>query len=173
LTNVAKLLDPDCKSCHTLEHSPQRQMYMGTGGEGVPDSPSPMFSDRVYCTGCHQPDGKDTPFVAGARLAQAKGEACVKCHGEGYDRMLLDWQSMLGETISEVKVLKNQAERQLEEGGLSGESLIRARKLYQEAEYNLEFVERGRGEHNVGYADSLLSAARDNFEECLKILKEP
>jgi len=80
---------------------------------------------------------------------------------------------MLKETISEVKVLKEQVGQLLEEkGSLSAGDLNEVKKLDKEAEYNLEFVERGRGEHNPGYADSLLSKARDNFEKSLKILKK-
>jgi len=173
ITKATGRLNPECKSCHTSQHSPQEQMYEGIGGKGVPDSPGPMFAAQVYCKGCHLPDKTSTPPVLNARLARAKGEACVKCHGEGYDQVLLSWQSMLGETISAVKVLKGQVGQLLgEKGSLSEEELNQVKKLYKEAEYNLEFVERGRGEHNLDYADSLLSKARDNFEKSLKILKK-
>jgi nitrate/TMAO reductase-like tetraheme cytochrome c subunit len=63
----------ECETCHGGGHSPQRSLYAGIGGRGVPPMPDVMYQAGVRCEGCHlQHEG---PTRVGGDVA------CMSCHG--------------------------------------------------------------------------------------------
>ncbi len=150
---MAAALGERCENCHRPAHTAQEKMYIGIGGEGVPDTPSTMFLARVACDSCHGERGSDP-----RRGAEQLRTSCVTCHGAGYDRMVDDWVRGLAELQREVGALLRRAEGAM---GSSGNDALRR------ARHNLEFVAQGRGEHNIHYAAELLRVARSDAAAAL------
>lgn len=151
---MSAALGEACESCHRPAHTAQERMYIGIGGEGVPDTPSTMFLARVACNSCHSEPGGD-PRVGAEQLRKS----CVTCHGQGYDRMVDDWIREIGALAAEVRTLVTRAET-ASGGGRHAPALARAR-------HNLDFLAAGRGEHNIHYAVEMLRVARSDAAEIL------
>lgn len=158
----------DCQACHVAEHNLQQLMFLGKGGVGVPESPSPMYLARVDCVACHiweEPDhtGK------GSTLFQATAEACVKCHGESFRGMVPAWKSAVREALS-VFGPKLEAAGAALEKAQSHPNYARARQLYEGAAQNMSFVKRGNPIHNIYYAAQLMEAANETLDNMAGLL---
>lgn len=148
-----------CDNCHKPQHSSQEQMYIGIGGQGVPDTPSTMFLARVACDSCHGEPGAD-PRKGAAELRRS----CVTCHGPGFDRMVDDWINEVGALSAEVGSAVSRAESQARTLGDRGEPF---RPQLERARHNLDFIRAAHGEHNIRYAVELLRLARADAEDVL------
>jgi hypothetical protein len=156
---MAAALGERCENCHKPTHTPQEQMYIGIGGEGVPDTPSTMFLARVACDSCHGEPGGDP-----RRGAEQLRKSCVTCHGQGFDRMVDDWINEVGTLLADVSGAVTRAEAQARAAGERGKAF--AARL-ERARHNVDFVRRSRGEHNIRYAVELLRLARADADEVL------
>jgi hypothetical protein len=146
-----------CENCHRPTHTPQEEMYIGIGGQGVPETPSTMFLARVACDSCHGEPGGDP-----RRGAAALRKSCVTCHGSGMDRMVDDWINEMGALTAEVGGTVSRAD-----------SAARGSAALQRAHHNLDFVRSARGEHNIRYAVELLRVTRDDAVKVLKGVGAP
>jgi hypothetical protein len=164
-----------CDRCHSEEmHWGPREFYRGSGGIGVPDSPSLMYITNVDCVACHRKGEESRAALYTTKyIERAMGEACVDCHGEGYDETLKQWQVLLSKAksdthqrISNVQRILHEAERT--RGG--SPDLKRAQNLLNEARHNYSFVHLGKGVHNIEYAYKLLNAANNKTEQALATL---
>lgn len=157
--------DTDCGRCHPRgEHSAPRDLYAGIGAKDVQPMPSPMFAAGVRCEGCHLRGdgmaggggGRTGDAVEGAggaaspAAARADEVSCMACHGPEYDAIYRGWRQSMTEHVQALEKQTRQTERQL--GGKGGEA-------WEDARYNLELVQRGRGVHNVAYAQATLEQA--------------
>jgi nitrate/TMAO reductase-like tetraheme cytochrome c subunit len=144
---LAQALSPDCASCHGGRHSVQEQVYIGTGGVGVEPMPDPMFLSGVICAGCHQ---ERTPVAT-----RAQPQACVACHGPGYDRLMRQWQSFVSQKLAELREQLAQLKQQPNQ----------APKLYEEAQKNIQLIEEDRslGVHNIHYVSALLRRSAEDI----------
>jgi len=147
-----------CEACHEAKHSGQRAMYLGVGGKGSPSIPSHMYTARVDCVACHI-----TPKAEDAHRAQFTGRtfeasqaACVSCHGQVYAGMLDTWKRTLDTMLTDLKPKLEAARQAAAEPIRDARAAAEARRLLAEAEYNYQFVEHGKGVHNVFYAADLL-----------------
>ena len=149
----AEIAGATCGSCHSDGHSPQRDLYVGIGGKGVPPRPSVMYQAGIHCEGCHF-----LPRERGAGQVQsATAMSCMACHGPRYSKMLGRWQELIA-----TRVL--QARQELE---LARRALGSGRQL-ADAEANLSLVEWGHGVHNVDYALDILEANRSLLNAALE-----
>ncbi|MBI2503018.1 MAG: NapC/NirT family cytochrome c [Candidatus Latescibacteria bacterium] len=161
---MIQALEEDCRTCHEALHSPQKSMYLGRGGRGVADRPSGMFNAQVSCAGCH-PTGHAVSDTQEDRR-QAQRQACVECHGPGYDRMAEDWRRELGALVGE---LGGELER--------GEAELRRRphaepqQWLEQARHNYDLVHTGKGAHNVEYALTLLQAVTRDVDRSMERLR--
>jgi nitrate/TMAO reductase-like tetraheme cytochrome c subunit len=160
--NVGEQLE--CASCHQRVHEAQQQLYAGIGGHGAENLPSSMFLARVSCTGCHEL-GQDT---RGHERVQFAGEAsCLSCHGIEYANILPSWQQEMNRKVREVERIVRGA------ASAAGSAPVRARatvdSLLALAQANLEFVQGGRGAHNIAYADRLLRANLEFVREAVEV----
>jgi nitrate/TMAO reductase-like tetraheme cytochrome c subunit len=138
----------ECSTCHGSRHSPQRDLYAGLGGKGVPPSPDVMYRAGVRCEGCHF-----EPTYVGATAGEV---SCMSCHGPTYRNVFRGWKETLEERGAATR-------RQLEETTrLLGSSPPAA---LADARANLELVEQGRGIHNLPYSLALLEAAHSQINE--------
>ena len=157
---MAPALGERCENCHQPSHTAQEQMYIGVGGEGVPDTPSTMFLAQVACDSCHGQPGGDP-----RRGATELRKSCVTCHGQGYDRMVDDWINEMGSLVVDVTNAVQMAEAR---GRAAGPRAKAFQSKLDEARHNLDFVRHARGEHNIRYAVELLRVARNDALDVLR-----
>jgi hypothetical protein len=131
-------------------------MYAGLGGHNTEDMPSAMYQARVSCQGCHALPTE----IRGHEEVQLAGEAtCLSCHGIRYANILPAWQEGVEQRVDEVGGVVAAARARLGSASVRGRSI--ADSLILLAEENVEFVRRGKGAHNIAFADQLLAAALD------------
>jgi hypothetical protein len=170
---MIRALEVKCENCHQSLHSTEKQMYMGVGGKGTADTPSRMFSAQVACDGCHTQlvaDGGVT-FTQSNREAQRR--SCLSCHGTGYDRMLDDWISISSKMLKQLKPSLDRARKAVERARQQGRTLRKQEEWLDEAEYNYNFVARGRAAHNVEYAVKLMKVAAQRVDQIFNSLRVP
>lgn len=136
----------ECTKCHQPQHGTNAEMYIGTGGEGVPNTPSAMFLSRLSCEACH--NGTNG---ASANWAEKKA-SCVKCHGAGFDNMLDDWKFQLDRLATQTALIQAATAKR-------AQSLSANRQVEQEearkAQVNTDLLVKGRPVHNPFYAINL------------------
>lgn len=198
-------ISPDCRTCHARGHSVQEQVYIGTGGQGVESQPDPMFLASVTCSGCH-PKSDEGPAVAtvqsssGQELPKATDKSCVQCHGDGYDRLLNNWQSRVSDYRRKLETRSERVES-LVGDGIQSPSLDIARRAakltrssdlessrnlqtpskeivqqamdrFERARSNLALIQRDRsnGAHNVTYLNLLLERVDYDLQAVAELL---
>jgi nitrate/TMAO reductase-like tetraheme cytochrome c subunit len=144
----------DCGTCHANVHEAQQRLFAGLGGHGVPPTPSSMFLARVSCLGCH---ANATDMKGHEKVRTADDAACQSCHGIRYANVLPAWQRDMDSKVARVGAVVRGAR-----DALNGASVRRravADSLLRQAQENVQFVQVGKGAHNIAYADQLLRAS--------------
>ncbi len=159
-------LEVGCESCHIRQHGTPKLMYIGTGGKLIPDLPSRMFAAQVSCTGCHIHVTEKGAVLSHEARTTAQRNACVACHGSGFDKMYDDWKSVMNKLLQAYAGFLTEAEKQL-----GGKSLSpKQTRALEEARQAYLFVKEGRGEHNVEYAVKLVQAGVGRVDTLLSSL---
>jgi len=164
-----------CDKCHSKEmHLGPRQLYRGSGGIGVPDSPSLMFITNVDCIACHRKGEESLAALHTTKYVErAITEACVDCHGEGYDEILKHWKILLSKAENEANQRIFNVQKilyEVEKIRGANADFKKAQNLLNEARHNYSFVLLGKGVHNIEYAFKLLNAANNKTEQALAAL---
>jgi len=162
----------ECRNCHEATHQGVVRMYLGLGGRGTPMIPSHMFQVRVQCVACHiVPKTERSAAALVGQTFRPSEQACVGCHGEKYRGMLQRWTDTLAlmRAIVEPKLASARAAL----ANAQGPKVARARKLVADAEFNVQFVDLGKGIHNVFYAADLLKTSNGWADETLILLGKP
>jgi len=164
-----------CDKCHSKEvHLGPRELYRGTGGIGVPDSPSLMFTTNVDCIACHRKGEESRAALYTTKYVErAMGEACVDCHGEGFDDTLKHWKVLLSRAENDTNQRIFNVQKVLyesEKNRGSSEESKKAQNLLNEARHNYSYVLLGKGVHNIEYAFKLLNAANSKAEQALTVI---
>jgi hypothetical protein len=141
-------------------------MYVGTGGKLIPDLPSRMFAAQVSCTGCHIHVTEKGDVLAHEARTTAQREACVTCHGAGFDKMYDDWKTVMAKAVQAYGGFLAEAEQRV---GSRRPPAKHAMALKEAREAHL-FVKEGRGEHNVEYAIKLMQAGVARVDRLLAAL---
>ena len=165
----------NCDKCHSKEtHLGPRDFYRGTGGIGVPDSPSLMFMTNVDCIACHRRAEESRAALHTTRFGERViGEACVDCHGEGFDDTLKQWKTLLSKAENEANQRIFNAQKalyEIEKAQGNTAAFRKAQNLLNEARHNYSFVLLGKGVHNVEYALKLLNVTNNKTEQVLAII---
>jgi hypothetical protein len=163
-------LEVRCENCHSKLHTPEKQLYIGSGGEGIPDEPSRMFLAQVSCDGCHIGKVGMGEKKFGAGTLKTQQEACLKCHGQGFDLMLTDWIRQAPEMLRALEPTLKQTETALNARGNPNDSVKAA---VAEARYNYDFVADGKASHNIFYAVHLLRHSLDRLNQARRDLGLP
>jgi nitrate/TMAO reductase-like tetraheme cytochrome c subunit len=169
----------NCDKCHSKEmHLGPRELYRGTGGIGVPDSPSLMFTTNVDCIACHRKGEESQAALHTTKYVESErviGEACVDCHGEGFDDTLKRWKTLLSqaENESNQKIFGVQTILyEFEKTNGATRAFKKAQNLLNEARHNYSFVLLGKGVHNIEYAFKLLNAANNKTVQALAAINK-
>jgi len=163
---------PVCDRCHSKEmHLGPRELYRGTGGIGVPDSSSLMYTTNLDCVTCHRKGEESQAALHTTKYAEkALGEACVDCHGEGFDETLKHWKKLLAKAENETNERIFNAQKviyEVEKTGTGNGAVNKAKNLLNEARSNYSFVLLGKGVHNIEYSIKLLNVANNRTEQAL------
>jgi nitrate/TMAO reductase-like tetraheme cytochrome c subunit len=159
-------LEIRCESCHIRQHSLRKLMYIGTGGKLIPDLPSRMFAAQVSCTGCHIHVTEKGAVLSHEARTVAQREACVTCHGPGYDKMYDDWKALMAKLVQVYGAFLAEAEKQA-----AGKPVPKQHATaLRDAREAFLFVKDGRGEHNVEYAVKLVQAGASRVDALLRAL---
>jgi len=152
-------LEANCENCHQLRHTPQREMYIGSEGRGVGSIPSRMFAAQVSCEGCHVDLNND-----GKSDLNERRQSCVKCHSDGYDKMLDKWVEAIDESVNTVAPSLEYTKQLLNTEKARGKNVDGVLSFFKDAENNFNLVKDGKGVHNVDYALKLLLNIASNLE---------
>ncbi|MBI3092437.1 MAG: NapC/NirT family cytochrome c [Candidatus Tectomicrobia bacterium] len=150
-----------CGECHQRNHLGPYDMYRGTGGRGIKDSPSVMYLAQVDCVACHlsPPNGRDG--FRHSIIRKAKPEACNKCHGEDYGAMVADWKEELREAEEKASEALGEARKAVAGAAQRADERERTTRLLADLEFNVNFVKHAVGMHNMPYATALLEYVSD------------
>jgi len=167
ITDMNEAISLDCNSCHPDHHAAQKELYMGIGGNGVDHQPDPMFLTRVNCEGCHiaHEGSKVTGYTK-----KAPSAACMSCHGVKYGKMLGQWKKEMDEILAKGKKARKITAESLRKAERRGKNVLRARRIFEKASYNIDLVDYGKGVHNVRYSQQLIVSALDSMKAVLKLL---
>jgi len=154
----------DCESCHQGTHQAQQRLYAGVGGHGVEERPDPMFAAQVSCKACHE---SSRTIDAHATVTEAGEASCMSCHGVRYANILPAWQEAMTSRVRIAARFLNDVR------SVSGSAPVRSRaqvdSLVRLAAENVNFVEQGRGAHNVQYSDEMLRASVTILQEAIRL----
>lgn len=168
---LVKTFEVQCDACHKRLHNYQKEMYMGTGAKGVPDTPSRMFSAQVSCDGCHTKavDVRESGVsVPGEKKLTAERKSCVACHGKHYDLMLDDWVAESRKLVRDLESVVAAGQAAVGTGPAKSKQGQEARALVADARANLNFLRAGRGAHNIEYAYRIVRAGYDQVSAAYK-----
>jgi len=163
---TVKPLDYSCNICHEKKHIGQKELYMGVSGKGVENMPSPMFIAQVDCIGCHivkQGIGKNGNEISGSTLEPSE-DGCLNCHGEDYKGMLKEWKDLVNMELKGVKRTLEALRPYMKRAP------AQAKQFFDDAEYNIEFIEYSKGVHNIDYAISLIDKSKEYLIEAKKMV---
>ncbi|MBI2216897.1 MAG: hypothetical protein HYU51_06325 [Candidatus Rokubacteria bacterium] len=160
----------DCKNCHVSKHQGVVRMYLGRGGRGAKPVPSHMSQLRLECIACHvaEKEPEATAAIVGQTYRPSE-KACIGCHGERYRGMVGQWSGTLGKMRAIVGSRVTAARAALAASPKHPKA-GQARKLLADTEFNVRFVELGRGVHNVFYAADLLRLANGWAGDAMRAL---
>ncbi len=145
---------PDCQSCHTNAHTSQVSLYTGENGFNVEKSPSAMFINGINCRGCHIFHEMDKMDI---NTSKSGGKACEKCHGKGYDNLLVQWKAGTTKRLATISSIYKTVVPIISRSSSSRKN--EAEELLKQAEHNIRIVEVGKSVHNIQFADKLLIGA--------------
>ncbi len=158
----------DCQACHTNLHQAQKILYTGEGGKGV-DHPMPnvMLEKGLSCKGCHMFHEETGGLLIKSSTAVSGQAACESCHGKGYSRILKDWEASAAKKLAAVGIIYKKAETEVQ--AAKEPARAEAKKLLEEAAFNIDVVDRGKSVHNINYSQELLRASLDSIDRALKL----
>lgn len=151
----------DCTVCHET----QVAMNEGKGAHGIEGEASLMFAEGLDCQSCH------TGIDEG--LFRPTASSCLDCHEEGYDEVYSEWSKETGEELAKLDSLKEKVEQALLQADEDKRDTSAGWQLYAAALSKLNFVKDDGtiGVHNRDYADTILSAAKEDLEQIEAQLK--
>ena len=164
---MIRALEPSCENCHKGLHSPQKDMYIGTGGIGSGDTPSRMFAAQVSCDGCHTRTVHVGTREFEETSLEPERQSCVTCHGSGYDDMMDDWLRETKRLVDTLGPEVKQAEASLVNAERRNVDASDSRILIEKARHNYDFLKFGRGAHNVEYAANLARASAGYIDKAM------
>lgn len=170
-TTKTRFMEYNCEVCHSAVHSGPREMFMGEGGKGAPATPSHMYSVRLDCLACHiQGKGVELGMDKDGSTLIASEKACTECHGAQYQGMLQDWKTTFETMIRDITPKLKAAQQVLEKPKEKSAKWQAAKKLFEDAKYNIDFVKIGKGVHNPFYASELLQVADRNLDRLFRLI---
>jgi len=159
----------NCAECHHGEgegkvtcgdcHPSVKRLFYGKTGIGVEDLPS-VKADVVECVDCHRSiaEGQKSTF-------KAIKATCIECHDESYGKMAENWKATADDLRKSVQPKLKRVRNHIKRLEKKGQHTFAFTKLFGDAEYNVDLVSKGKGVHNLEYAEELIEAAKKNLDQ--------
>jgi hypothetical protein len=129
-----------CSECHKEAiHSAKVSMYTGKGAALVKDRPMRMAVINMDCDVCH-----------GQGFGRNAQVSCKGCHGDLTDGMVDQWK----------KLLKDGREELQKEIVAATAKVGAQNKAVKDAQFNLEYLVKGNGAHNIVYAVQVIDTSK-------------
>jgi hypothetical protein len=150
----------NCGDCHLSV----KRLFYGKTGIGVEDLPS-LKADIVECLDCHR-------NVAGGieeSLTSIKAN-CIRCHDESYGDIAQRWKITADLLVKMTEPKLKKIREEIQKLERMGRHTFAFTKSFGDAEYNFTLVKKGKGVHNVEYAEELMDSVTltlDQLEERL------
>jgi hypothetical protein len=147
----------------------QKILYTGEGGKGIPHNmPNIMLEKGLSCKGCHIFHEEKGGRIVKSDTSTSKAAACESCHGEGFAKIMDQWERSTEKKLVGIKGIFSKSNLEIRQS--SGDKKKQAQGLLDEAAFNMDVVERGKGVHNVKYSKELLIASYSKIIEALEIV---
>lgn len=163
----------NCTQCHTDTHLGPRELYSGTGGFGVDPMPAAMFIAQVDCIACHIDEthyGQEHAMKGTTMRPTVQG--CIDCHGDTGREILEMWRELIAEEVVEGRKSVAAAQAVFAKADPHAKNYVRAEQMLGQAQTNVDFVEFGKGIHNVNYSMELIAKAQEFCETVIELLSE-
>ncbi|MCH7762400.1 MAG: cytochrome c3 family protein [Candidatus Marinimicrobia bacterium] len=160
----------DCQSCHENSHLSQYYLFSGTGGKNIPSHPNPMYEGGLNCQACHVFHGYDGDSKILGQTMEAKAESCEICHGEGYNKILDQWEKLMLEKMERTEQALSIVKTEMQMSYVQSTTRQQVETLVEEIRFNYQLVKDGNIVHNVVYSDELLLSVHRNLKSVLKSL---
>jgi nitrate/TMAO reductase-like tetraheme cytochrome c subunit len=156
----------ECSYCHLDTHGGQLELYSGqVASLGLPEMPSPMFSARVGCVGCHyRKDDTGAHKYTGA-VFLSSSDSCVKCHGPEFKGMWSETSRELRATMKAVGLKFPIVRKALAEAKLPKKKKRQLKAKFTQAETRHAFLKAAHGEHNIYLASEILRREDEALSE--------
>ena len=159
----------ECRTCHTDSHKTQKILFTGEGGKGIAHSmPNIMLEKGLSCKGCHIFHEEKGGRIIKSETLTSRAEACESCHGRGFARILKDWETSTERKLDEIRSVYAQASQEINQ--TKKPSKENAKRLLEEAAFNIDLVERGKSVHNMAYSQELLRTSSNSIAEALRLI---
>lgn len=152
----AKMLISECSKCHSNTHDLEGEFYSGQGAVGVPEIPSPMFTVRVDCVGCHLVKKQTGNSISHATTFTGSEIGCANCHGIEFLDMVLDGQKMVDGATNLLQSNMDKVGNAMASTALDQGLADKINQKLGEAAHNLDFVKSIHSAHNIYYAAAAL-----------------
>jgi len=171
-----------CTSCHqnpnqitpgSVVHHAQKEMFLGYGAIGVPETPDSKYQAGLTCIECHMPNEAHsfeglTPAKA---IKENRESICVMCHAdqseEQFARKVDDMQTTIRNTCDQLAKDLEVQDKKIKENRLLGINMDEAQMVYNIVYTNLSFIQSDMswGIHNFDYTNEILTYSKERQQE--------
>jgi len=130
--------------------------------------PNIMLEKGLSCKGCHIFHEEKGGRIIKSETFTSRAEACESCHGRGFARILKDWETSTERKLDEIRSVYAQASQEINQ--TKKPSKENAKRLLEEAAFNIDLVERGKSVHNMAYSQELLRTSSNSIAEALRLI---
>jgi hypothetical protein len=151
-----------CIDCHETVGN----VFYGKTAIGVPDSSS-FKVGLSGCRDCHKMilEGLESGF----RQVRA---ACIECHDETFGEILLDWKRTADSLTRDLEPRIASIKEKIRRLERKGKHTFVFTKVFGDAEHNFDLLKKGKGEHNLEFAQEVSDVTRRMVDEVEALLAE-
>jgi hypothetical protein len=171
--NHGKTVMKNCNQCHHSEnkmacvncHAAENAIYVGLGGDGLPQTPSFKLEADVGCKECHAEveKGKKSDFAA-------VKVRCIECHDDSMGPKADEWKASAENLQKGIREKMVRAQDLLEKARKRGINVDLLERKFASAEKNLELMKKGNPVHNLKFGGMLSKQANDYLDEVIRTL---
>jgi nitrate/TMAO reductase-like tetraheme cytochrome c subunit len=155
---------PQCESCHQNTHVAQLDLFTGKGAIGFEAHPNPMFESGLNCQACHVYHSELNGIGDFGVNNTANYNSCEVCHGEGYNRILNQWQKQMAVKMDAIEKSIRIIETHIDKPGLSEKQKSSIAEKMSQAKHNFGMVKSGNVIHNISFSDKLLFSTHEDLK---------
>jgi hypothetical protein len=128
-----------------------------------------MLEKGLSCKGCHMFHEESGGGLVKSDTLVSEANACESCHGEGFGRIMENWESSTAKKLAEIRAIYQRAAGEIRQS--RSKDTAKADALMQDALLNIEIVEKGKSVHNVTFSQELIRASFHSITAALDTVK--